>query len=129
MYVHHSIRNPLTKGTTIMKRPAAILAAAILTGALTYSSLSAIRTDVPPSVTPAPIAQCQRDTATDAECTYAWQVWDYSGGPSKLRMDPSKPFRVDYLGSTADYPRDLAEYDLALVGKDGNWYVFRAVAG
>ena len=102
------------------------LATRITALALALTALAGCGTDVPPSVTPAPIAQCQRDTASDAECVYAWQVWDYADGPHSLKMDPSKAFRVDYIGSSADYPRDLAEYDLALVGKDGNWYVFRA---
>lgn len=55
----------------------------------------------------------------------AWDTWDRAGGVSKLRVDPSRPFRVAYVGNATTYP-SLKEYDLAIPGVDGKWYVFRA---
>lgn len=65
--------------------------------------------------------------STDADMDAAWQAWDYSGGPSKLKVDTSRGFRVDFIGTAVDYPKGLMENDLPLVGKDTKWYVFRAV--
>lgn len=75
--------------------------------------------------TPASISITDSKTGTEER---AWEVWDYSGGPSKLKIDTSRGFRVEFMGSAADYPQDLADTDLAIVGKDGHWYVFRAVS-
>lgn len=62
---------------------------------------------------------------TQADEDIAWQVWDGADGPRKLKVDDSRGFRVDYVGTATTYP-DLMEYDLALPWKDGKWYVFRA---
>lgn len=62
---------------------------------------------------------------TSVTSTDGWRVWDEQDGPSKLKVDPSRAFRVNFLGTAVDYPK-LDGYDLALVGKDGKWYVFRA---
>jgi hypothetical protein len=109
-----------------MRLRTALAAAALAAAALT-------------ACTPAPV--CQEDDpcwdchslgnricgpATDADRAYAWAVWDYADGPRALKVDPSRPYRVDYVGSSLDYPRGLRPYDLPLVGKDGHWYVFRA---
>jgi hypothetical protein len=65
-------------------------------------------------------------TASAEESATAWEVWDYSEGARKLRMDPSRPFRVVYVGRTSSVPNtDTGE--VALIGKDGNAYLFRAV--
>jgi hypothetical protein len=63
-------------------------------------------------------------TADDAGT--AWKVWERENGPAKLKVDPSRPHRVDYMASTDTYPENMDTYDLALVGTDGRWYVFRA---
>lgn len=65
---------------------------------------------------------------SDDEVATAWEVWDYSDGPRKLKVDTSRAFRVDYVGSAHHTPKDLTDTEVALVGKDGNWYVFRAVS-
>ena len=63
-------------------------------------------------------------TATDADV--AWQVWEEQDGARQLRVDPSRPFKVQYMVSTPDAPQNMDTYDLALLGKDGRYYVFRA---
>jgi hypothetical protein len=89
----------------------------------------------------APVVQCQEDDpcwdchslgnrvcgpANDTERADAWKVWDYSDGPRHLTVDPSRAFRVEYVGNALDWPRDLTESEVALPGKDNRWYVFRA---
>jgi hypothetical protein len=64
--------------------------------------------------------------ANDAEKSAAWDVWEYANGAHSLKVDPSKAFRVEYVGSARDYPRNVTDNEVALVGKDGKWYVFRA---
>lgn len=56
----------------------------------------------------------------------AWKVWEREDGAKKLKVDGSRPFRVDYMASSDAYPENMDTYDLALVGTDGRWYVFRA---
>jgi len=95
-----------------------------------------VRTSVPASIT------CQEDEPcwdchslgnricgpqTEAERAAGWAVWESGNGAHSLKVDTSRAFRVDYVGYSIDYPRALRENDLALVGKDGKWYVFRAV--
>lgn len=108
---------------------------------LAFGALSgcAATTDVRPSVSQS--AQCQEDDpcwdchalgnrvcgpANDGERATAWDVWDYSNGAHSLKIDPSRAFRVEYVGNALTYPRNVAENETALVGKDGKWYVFRA---
>jgi hypothetical protein len=94
-----------------------------------------VRTSVPASIT------CQEDDPcwdchslgnricgpqNEAEREAGWAVWEYGNGAHSLKVDTSRAFRVDYVGNSIDYPRALRENDLALPGKDGNWYVFRA---
>ena len=55
------------------------------------------------------------DTAT------AWAVWDEVGASRGL-VDGG--FRVDYMGSTENYPENLTPGDLPLQGSDYRWYVF-----
>jgi hypothetical protein len=63
--------------------------------------------------------------AGDADA--AWLVWVEQGGERHLPVDPSRPHRVEYMMSTPEYPQNMDTYDLALLGTDGRWYVFRAV--
>lgn len=56
----------------------------------------------------------------------AWETFEESGGPQGLKVDPTRPFRVDYMGSTPDYPENTDQYDLVLVGKDYQFHIFRA---
>lgn len=87
-----------------------------LTLALTSLAGCASTTDVRPSV-------AHSSEAGDEAA--AWAAWDKADGPRKLRVDPSRPYRVVYVGSGITYP-SLTEYDLALPAIDGKWYVFRA---
>lgn len=66
------------------------------------------------------------DACADPYTRAAWEAWDVAGGEIDLELDPSRPYRVDYVASSEDYPENMDKYDLALVGKDGRWYVFRA---
>lgn len=128
-----------------MKRTAAVIAAAVLTATLTHAALTTAYSTTHPTDGRTSLsipATCQEDDPcwdchslgnrvcgpkNDAERAAGWAVWDYANGAHSLKMDPSKPFRVDYVGNSIDHPRNLRENDLALVGKDGKWYVFRAV--
>lgn len=119
-------------------RPALIPFAAVLalSAGLTLGAVDASRNTIH---TPAP--QCQEDEscwdchalgnrvcgpANDAEKSAAWDVWEYANGAHSLKVDPAKAFRVEYVGSARDYPRNITDNEVALVGKDGKWYVFRA---
>lgn len=62
----------------------------------------------------------------DKDATEAWETWDKQAGWNLLQVDPSRPFRVDYMGSMTNVPENTDEYDLSLKGEDGRWYVFRA---
>lgn len=56
----------------------------------------------------------------------AWRQFDLQGGAARLVVEePSRPYRVDYMASTPDYPQNTDKYDLVLAGR-GTWYVFRA---
>lgn len=61
---------------------------------------------------------------TDADRAAGWHVWDTSDGARSLRVDPSRPYRVDYLGTSAR--PELADNEAAVVGRDFQWHVFRA---
>lgn len=116
------------------------IALRISAAALALTCLAGCSTDGRTSVT-AP-ATCQEDDpcwdcralgnricgpANEAERAAGWDVWKYANGAHSLKIDTSHGYRVDYLGNSTDYPRALKENDLALVGKDFKWYVFRAV--
>ena len=64
--------------------------------------------------------------ASPEESAAAWAAWDYSHGNRSLKVDPSRAYKVEYVGSALDTPRSLADNEAAIVGKDGKWYVFRA---
>lgn len=61
----------------------------------------------------------------EVRATPAWDTFDRFGGAAKLKVDPSRPFRVDYVGYATQSPK-LTGDDLAMPGTDGLWYVFRA---
>jgi hypothetical protein len=145
MYIHHSPSGYHSlKGFTVNRRITLPLAALAL--ALTSLSACSGTTDVRPSVpvTAQPAAaspRCQEDDpcwdcravgnricgpASDAEQATAWDVWEYANGAHSLKIDTSRGFRVDYVGSSVEYPRALRDTEVALVGKDLKWYVFRA---
>lgn len=63
------------------------------------------------------------DTRTGTQAT-AWEIWDNGGGSSKLRVDPSRPYRVDFVGASETYPHQAPAEDALAVGKDGRWYWF-----
>lgn len=62
---------------------------------------------------------------TDAARAAGWRVWDEQQGTRSLRVDPSRPYRVEYRGTSAR-PK-LADNETALVGRDFQWHVFAAV--
>ena len=62
---------------------------------------------------------------TEAARAAGWRVWDEAQGARSLRVDPSRPYRVEYRGTSAR--PSLAENETALVGRDFQWHVFAAV--
>jgi hypothetical protein len=115
-----------------MRYQPALLALTLLMAPLTGCQLSVDRQF-------APAAACQEDepcwdcttdgnkvcgTPSPAESAAAWKVWDYSGGAHKLTLDPSRPFRVDYVGRYSSVP-NTGTGEVALLGKDGDAYLFR----
>lgn len=56
----------------------------------------------------------------------AWEAWDRIHGETLLRMDPSRPFKVTFVGAADIYPSPVTEYDAVLPSVDGKWYIFRA---
>ncbi|QOP66866.1 hypothetical protein SEA_ODYSSEY395_117 [Arthrobacter phage Odyssey395] len=92
-----------------------------------------------PAVTASPTAtQCEEDDpcwicspeddmcGQDPDRDAAWRTFVEEDGARKLKVDPSRPYDIDWMTVTDDYPQNMDTYDLALVGKDGRWYVFRA---
>lgn len=59
----------------------------------------------------------------ESEHVTAWNVWESGRGPSKLRLDPSRPFRVEYVGRSSSVP-PASEGAVTLTGKDGLSYTF-----
>lgn len=57
--------------------------------------------------------------------TEAWATWDQMNGWQRLKVDPSREVRVDYVG-TATLSPNVASNEVALPAQDGLWYVFRA---
>lgn len=147
----HTIRswlgNRRTSGTkphspkgTIMKKLFAVTLIA-LTLSTTAASCTSGNKSALPTASPSVTACEESDPCWDpAQCetngngvcgviddsAYAWKVWKEQNGAHKLKMDPSRPFRVEYMASSDDSPENMDGYDLALLGKDGRYYVFRA---
>ncbi len=63
-------------------------------------------------------------TPSESENATAWNVWESGRGPSKLRLDPSRPYRVEYVGRYSSVP-PTKDGEVALTGKDGDSYLFR----
>lgn len=66
------------------------------------------------------------DACADGDAKDAWDTWVKAEGARQLKVDPSRPYRVDFMAATPDYPQNMDTYDLALPGTTGKWYVFRA---
>jgi hypothetical protein len=67
-----------------------------------------------------------RCKSSDPYAEIAWRTFEEEGGARSLKVDPSRPFRVDYVGSTDGVPENTDAYDLVLTGKDFRSYIFRA---
>lgn len=110
-----------------------------LAGGLTIGALAPERGVVPPTPTPTMVGlmeddpgwDCARDgnricgPLTDDAAAAGWRVWDAQEGTRHLRVDPSRPYRVEYLGTSAR--PSLTDDMIALVGRDFQWHVFAAV--
>lgn len=59
---------------------------------------------------------------TEDDRARGWDAYDFSQGYRSLKVDPSRPYRVDYVGVSAN-PK-LEEHMTALIGRDFQWYVF-----
>lgn len=56
--------------------------------------------------------------------TEAWAEWDKQNGAHFLRVDPSREYRVDYIGTAKSAPK-LRCNEIGLPSLN-RWYVFRA---
>lgn len=54
----------------------------------------------------------------------AWETFDANGGVFLLPTDLKRPFRVDYVTSSPEFPQNITERDVMVQGADGTWYVF-----
>lgn len=59
-----------------------------------------------------------------AELDMAWATWDEVGASRGAVDDPNRPFRVDYMGVTPNFPENMVPGDLPLMGQDYQWYLF-----
>lgn len=66
------------------------------------------------------------DVLTAEQEATAWQTFEDVCGVCKLKVDPSREFRVELLGYGTVHPA-LGMHDIALPAADGKWYAFRAV--
>ncbi|UOK18426.1 membrane protein [Arthrobacter phage BruhMoment] len=129
---------PTRKNAALALASLAVIGAGLIVGVGASTPLSShpapAHTPIPATCTedmecwdPARCAEIgNRICGTAGDAATAWLVWEQQEGERKLKVDPSRPYRVDYMASTPDYPQNMDAYDLALVGKDGRWYVFRA---
>ena len=126
------------KGTIMKKLALSALLALALTSPLAACTAGA-ETAGPPAVTSSPTASCTEDMdcwdcetmgnkvcGTIDDAATAWEVFDREDGAKKLKVDGTRPFKVEYMASSDSTPENMDTYDLALVGTDGRWYVFRA---
>ena len=60
---------------------------------------------------------------SEADREAGWNAYDFSNGYRSLKVDPTRPYRVDYVGVSAN-PK-LGEGETALIGRDFQWHVFR----
>lgn len=65
-------------------------------------------------------------TVTDPTEAQAWEIFEHGGGAAKLRVDPSRPYRVEFMSATPEYPSWAGPMDAVVVGKDMRWYWFAA---
>lgn len=109
--------------------------AVLLTGVAVTAAGLTIGAALPPTgvgdPTPSPTVACEEDmpcwvcSPNDDACA-AWDVWEKADGARQLKVDPARPFRVEFVGATDGAPENLGTYDLALPGLGEKWYVFRA---
>jgi hypothetical protein len=113
-------------------------AAALIVGALTTPTSqhrdigisSPIITATPTKQEDDPTWDCFEDgnrVCGDPDKTYAmdgWAQWDIQNGGRYLHVDPSREYRVDYIGIAKFTPK-LACNEIALPSLS-YWYVFRA---
>lgn len=122
---------------TILGFVVGAFAAALIVGALTPTNAHRDVGIATPIVTASPSEQesdrtwdCFEDgnrVCGDPDKTYAldgWAQWNKQNGGKYLRVDPSREYRVDYIG-IAQLPPKLACNEIALPSLT-YWYVFRA---
>lgn len=112
-------------------------AAALIVGALTPTNTHRDIGPATPVITASPREEddpawdCFEDgnrVCGDPAKTYSmdgWAQWDIQNGSKFLRVDPSREYKVDYVGIAKTAPK-LACNEIALPSLS-YWYVFRAV--
>ena len=100
------------KGATMRR----LIASALLLAALTGCAA----TSTPGYVVPAASALPSPDSTEE----YAWEIFDHGGGSSKLRVDPSRAYKVTFMSATPSYPSWAGPDDAVIPAKDGRWYWF-----
>jgi hypothetical protein len=95
--------------------------AALLTGcaAATPTPASSVTWSAPAVLTQA----LDQDAQIEA---HAWEIFEHGGGASKLRVNPDRPFKVEFMAATTEYPKWADANDAIVPGKDGRWYWFHA---
>ena len=112
------------------------LATAVIAAGLTLGALiptNGVGTPTPPPIVMEddPDWQCTQQgdyicgAVTDDVQKHGWEVFDTAHAAAGLRLDPSRPYRIDFRGWAVRSPK-LQENDVAVVGTDFKWYVFRA---
>jgi hypothetical protein len=98
-----------------------LIASALLIASLTGCAASTL----PAIPSPAPSVS---DTVLGPDPTeaYAWEIFDHGGGAAKLIVNPSRPYKVEFMAATLEYPSWADAKDAIIPGKDGRWYWFHA---
>lgn len=105
-----------------------IAASALLLLTLTGCSTPALPTppSPAPSVTWSAPPSLTMALGPDATETLAWEIFDHGGGASQLRVNPARPFKVEFMAATLEYPSWADANDAVIPSKDGRWFWFHA---
>lgn len=80
-----------------------------------------------PLTEPAPVASSSltRTAADTVTEEYAWTLYEQGGGSARIKVDPTRGYRVTFMSATTVYPHWAGPNDAVVPGKDGRWYWFK----